>query len=192
MAKSLEGPQEGRLGPRCPVERPDWDTPVMEGGATGRQARPCVAAHGAGWTLRSAAATDIEVIAELRATVMRADLERLGRYDEHRVRQRLRDSFSVRYTSIIMIDRELVGCVTVRPSDGRQWLEHFYLAPHAQGRGLGSAVLRTVLELTDAQGVAVGLNVLRGSAARRLYERHGFVREAEDPIDVFMVRPPGA
>jgi GNAT superfamily N-acetyltransferase len=151
------------------------------------------------WSLRSAVATDVETLAELRATVMRADLERLGRYDEHRVRQRLRDSFSPRHTSIIMIgrdgDRDLAGCVTVRPAsdaDDRLWLEHFYLAPPHQGQGLGSAVLRTVLERTDAQGVTVGLNVLRGSSARRLYERHGFVVEAQDPIDVFMVRPPGA
>ncbi|MFF3512844.1 GNAT family N-acetyltransferase [Streptomyces sp. NPDC002573] len=151
-----------------------------------------MSAHATGWVLRSAVAADIEVIAELRATVMRADLERLGRYDEHRVRQRLRDSFPTQHTSIIMIDRELVGCVALRPAEGRQWLEHFYLAPHRQGRGLGSAVLRTVLERTDAQGMTVGLNVLQGSAARRLYERHEFVVEAQDPIDVFMVRPPGA
>ncbi|MER6138860.1 GNAT family N-acetyltransferase [Streptomyces sparsogenes] len=148
-------------------------------------------AEGTGWTLRTAVAADVEVLAELRATVMRADLERLGRYDEHRVRQRLRDSFSPRHTSIIMIDGELAGCVTLRPAEGRQWLEHFYLGPHHQGRGLGSAVLRTLLDGTDARGETVGLNVLRGSAARRLYERHGFVVEAQDPIDVFMTRPPG-
>ncbi|GGT36496.1 N-acetyltransferase [Streptomyces kurssanovii] len=142
--------------------------------------------------LRPAVAEDVELIAELRATVMRADLERLGRYDEHRVRQRLRDSFSTRHTSVIMIDVELAGCVTVRPAEGRQWLEHFYLAPRHQGRGLGSAVLRTLLDRTDAHGMTVALNVLQGSAARRLYERHGFVVEAQDPIDVFMARPPGA
>lgn len=149
-------------------------------------------AHAVGWVLRPAVAADVEVIAELRATVLRADLERLGRYDEHRVRQRLRDSLSLRHTSVVTIDSDLAGCVTVRPAEGRQWLEHFYLAPHCQGRGLGSAPLRTVLERTDAQGMTVGLNVLRGSAARRLYERHGFVVEAQDPIDLFMVRMPGA
>jgi GNAT superfamily N-acetyltransferase len=171
----------------------------MDAGVMGSGTRSDVAvpagsksAHAAGWVLRSAVAADIEVIAELRATVMRADLERLGRYDEHRVRHRLRDSFSPQHTSIIMIDRELAGCVTVRPAGGRQWLEHFYLAPRYQGRGIGAAVLRTVLERTDAQGMTVSLNVLQGSAARRLYERHGFVEEAQDPIDVFMVRPPGA
>ena len=142
------------------------------------------------WALRAVATTDIEPLADLRAMVMRPDLERLGRYDEHRVRQRLRDSLSPQHTSIILVDGEFAGSITLRPSDDRQWLEHFYLAPHCQGRGLGSAILRSILEQTDAQGATVSLNVLQGSAARGLYERHGFVMEAEDPVDVFMVRPP--
>jgi GNAT superfamily N-acetyltransferase len=147
-------------------------------------------AQASDWALRAVATTDIEPLADLRAIVMRPDLERLGRYDEHRVRQRLRDSLSPRHTSIILVDGEFAGSITLRPTTARQWLEHFYLAPHCQGRGLGSAILRSILEQTDAQGATVGLNVLQGSAARRLYERHGFVMESEDPVDVFMVRPP--
>nr|WSX54847.1 GNAT family N-acetyltransferase [Streptomyces sp. NBC_00974] len=141
--------------------------------------------------MRSTEPADVEVIAELRAVVMREDLERLGRFDEHRVRQRLRDSLSPQYTSVIERDGEPAGCVTVRPAREGQWLEHFYLAPGHQGRGLGSAVLRAVLARADARGLTVRLNVLQGSAAQRLYERHGFVVETQDPIDVFMVRPPG-
>lgn len=144
------------------------------------------------WALRSAGPADVETIAELRATVMRPDLERLGRFDEHRVRQRLRDSFSPRHTSVIVADGTFAGCVTVRPAEDGRWLEHFYLAPALQGRGLGTAVLRTLLERTDADGAPVRLNVLRGSAAQRLYERHGFTVEARDPIDVRMVRRSGA
>jgi len=144
------------------------------------------------WTLRPAEPADIEEIAELRATVMRPDLERLGRFDEHRVRQRLRDSFSSQYTSVVVADGAFAGCVTVRPAEDGRWLEHFYLAPSLQGRGLGSAVLRTLLKRIDADGVLLRLNVLQGSAARRLYERHGFTVEAQDPIDVLMVRQPGA
>ncbi|MEV7780613.1 GNAT family N-acetyltransferase [Kitasatospora sp. NPDC088351] len=145
------------------------------------------------WTLRTAEAADVEPVAELRAVVMRPDLERLGRYDEDRVRRRLRDSFSTRYTSIVLVDGEFAGCVTVRPAEqGGRLLEHFYLAPHHQGRGLGSAVLRTVLAAADAAGEPVRLDVLRGSAARRLYERHGFALESEDPVDVRLVRPAGS
>ncbi|MEU7899234.1 GNAT family N-acetyltransferase [Nonomuraea sp. NPDC049152] len=143
------------------------------------------------WELRSAEAADVEAIAELRATVMRPDLERLGRFDEHRVRQRLRDSFSPQHTSVIVAAGAFAGSVTVRPAEDGRWLEHFYLAPGLQGRGIGSAVLRTLLKRIDADGVFVRLNVLQGCAARRLYERHGFTVEAQDPIDVFMVRRPG-
>jgi GNAT superfamily N-acetyltransferase len=141
-----------------------------------------------GWALRSASLDDVEMIAELRAVVMRPDLERLGRFDEHRVRQRLRDSFSPQHTSIILADDVFAGCITLRPAEDGQWLEHFYLDPGIQGRGLGSAVLRTLLERADADGVPVRLNVLQGSAARRLYERHGFTVEDQDPIDIYMVR----
>ena len=142
--------------------------------------------------MRPAEPADVEEIAELRAIVMRPDLERLGRFDEHRVRQRLRNSFSPQHTSVILADGAFAGCVALRPAEDGHWLEHFYLAPGVQGRGLGSAVLRTLLERTDAGGVLVRLNVLQGSAARRLYERHGFTAEVQDPIDVFMVRQPGA
>ncbi|MFD8542990.1 GNAT family N-acetyltransferase [Streptomyces sp. NPDC059649] len=145
-----------------------------------------------GWALRSAEPADVEAIAELRATVMRPDLERLGRFDEHRVRQRLRDSFSPRHTSVIVADGAFAGSVTVRPAEDGRWLEHFYLAPALQGQGLGSAVLRTLLKRIDAEGALVRLNVLQGSAARRLYERHGFTVTTEDPIDVYMVRRPDA
>jgi GNAT superfamily N-acetyltransferase len=144
------------------------------------------------WAVRPAEPADVEAIAELRAMVMRPDLERLGRFDEHRVRQRLRDSFSNQYTSVVLAGGAFAGCVTLRPAGDGQWLEHFYLAPGVQGRGLGSAVLRTLLDRTDADGLPVRLNVLQGSAARRLYERHGFTVEAQDPIDIFMVRLPGA
>ncbi|MFC1439593.1 GNAT family N-acetyltransferase [Streptacidiphilus sp. N1-10] len=144
------------------------------------------------WTLRPATPADVETIAELRAAVMRRDLERLGRFDEHRVRQRFRDSFAPEHTSVILAGKAFAGCVTLRPVPDGQWLESFYLDPAVQGRGLGSAVLRTLLERTDADGVPVRLQVLQGSAARRLYERHGFTVEDQDPVDVLMVRQPPA
>ncbi|WP_338897661.1 GNAT family N-acetyltransferase [Streptomyces sp. TG1A-60] len=143
-------------------------------------------------TLRPACPTDVEPVAELRALVMRPDLERLGRYDEHRVRRRLRDAFDPAHTWIIEVGGTFAGCVALRPRADAHWLEHFYLAPHLQGTGIGTAVLRDLLTRCDRHGTLVRLNVLQGSPARRLYERHGFTRETEDPVDVFMVRQPGA
>ncbi|TQJ86300.1 GNAT family N-acetyltransferase [Streptomyces sp. SLBN-31] len=142
------------------------------------------------WDIRSATWADLEPVVELRAVVMRPHLERLGRYDEHRVRQRLRDGFEPAHTSIIEVDGAFAGCVALRPAEDAHWLEHFLLDPPLQGRGIGSAVLRELLGRCDRAGVPVRLNVLQGSPARRLYERFGFEPQSEDPVDVFMLRAP--
>ncbi|MDX2545218.1 GNAT family N-acetyltransferase [Streptomyces sp. WI04-05B] len=148
----------------------------------------------ADWKIRPATTADIEPVAELRAVVMRADLERLGRFDEQRVRQRFRDAFDAAHTWAIEVGGEFAGCVALRPAEEAQghvqWLEHFYLDPRLQGAGIGAGVLRELLERCDDEGTPVRLNVLRGSPARRLYERHGFRVESEDAVDVFMVRMP--
>ncbi|MFE7834713.1 GNAT family N-acetyltransferase [Streptomyces sp. NPDC057474] len=145
----------------------------------------------ADWNIRPALATDVEPIAELRAVVMRPDLERLGRYDPHRVRQRFRDSFDPAHAWIIEVGGIFAGCVALRPTAEAHWLEHFFLAPHLQGTGIGTAVLHDLLDRCDRTAVPVRLNVLQGSPARRLYERLGFRLETEDPVDVIMVRAPG-
>jgi len=144
----------------------------------------------ADWEMRPASVADVEAVAELRAVVMRPDLERLGRYDEQRVRQRLRDEFAPAHTWVIEVGGAFAGCVALRPAADAHWLQHFYLAPHLQGSGVGAAVLRGLLEQCDRDGAVVRLNVLQGSPARRLYERYGFTVETEDPVDVFMVREP--
>ncbi|KQQ66175.1 acetyltransferase [Microbacterium sp. Leaf320] len=139
------------------------------------------------WSLRASSPSDAPWMAELRAIVMRPDLERLGRYDPVRVRQRFLDAFAPENTRVIVMDGEDVGLIAVRGEPDAVWIEHFYLAPGSQGRGLGSAVLADVLlERSDGDERPFRLNVLQGSAARRLYERHGFVLESEDAVDVFL------
>lgn len=135
-------------------------------------------------TLRNSIPEDIEWLVELRAQVLRADLERLGRFDAVRVRRRMRDAFAPEHTRVVVVDGCDRGSITVRPDVDTRWIEHFYLAPDVQGRGIGSTVLRTVL--SGSHTGTTRLNVLQGSPARRLYERHGFVVDTEDDVDVFM------
>jgi hypothetical protein len=63
----------------------------------------------ADWVMRPAVTLDVEPMAELRAVVLRADLERLGRYDEQRVRQRLRDGFNPAHIWVTEMSRTGVG-----------------------------------------------------------------------------------
>lgn len=138
------------------------------------------------WTLRVSSREDAGWMAELRAVVLRSDLERLGRFEESRVRSRFLGVFEPRFTRVIVVDSKDVGLVAVRPEDGSIWIEHFYLHPEYQGQGVGSGVLAAILRENVGSDGLIRLNVLRGSSARRLYERFGFVVEHEDAVDIFM------
>ncbi|MET0977217.1 MAG: GNAT family N-acetyltransferase [Paeniglutamicibacter terrestris] len=136
--------------------------------------------------LRAATESDAQWIAELRAVVLKNDLERLDRYDPVRVRQRFLNEFRPEHTKIITLDGLAAGSLALRPTSDSQWIEHFYIDPQHQGKGLGGSVLADLIR-RHADIRPFRLNVLAGSPAQRLYLRHGFVVDTSDPIDVFMV-----
>lgn len=60
------------------------------------------------------------------------------------------------------------------------WAVHdLYIDPGAQGRGLGTALLRRAMEAAGAAPLRLRC-FARNHAARGFYERRGFVAEAED------------
>lgn len=85
----------------------------------------------------------------------------------------------------------LVGCLTFVPGRMPPYAEHddpeassfryFGVAPDAQGRGVGEAMVRRVIDETRAHGRSrVFIHTIPAMhAARRLYERLGFVRAPE-------------
>jgi GNAT superfamily N-acetyltransferase len=96
----------------------------------------------------------------------------------------MRLGFRPDWTRIVVVDRADVGSITTRPEGSTRWIEHFYVTASVQGKGVGSIVLERVLAETHVGDTK--LNVLQRSAARRLYERYGFVSDQEDEVDVFM------
>ncbi|WP_430868161.1 GNAT family N-acetyltransferase [Demequina aurantiaca] len=145
-------------------------------------------------SLRACSDNDLEWIVELRAVVLRADLERVGRFDPIRVRQWMRNGFRAADTQVIVLDGADIGSIAVRRETDARWLEYFYIAPEFQGMGFGSQVLEQVLAAQESSPLR--LNVLRGSRAQRLYERHHFTLDPEvdtDDVHLHMTyRPPGS
>ena len=140
--------------------------------------------------MRAAVPADVDLVAGLKERVLRQDLERLVGWDPARSRARVVEHFSTAHTRMIVVDGAVAGTITLRSDEDALWLEMFYLEAAHQGRGIGTAVLRAVLAETSPER-ELRLQVLVGSAAQRLYERHGFVAEHEDGVDVWMRRVPG-
>ncbi len=135
-----------------------------------------------------ASESDFERLLDLRIRVMREHLERIGRYDPERARQRFRSGFEPRHMRLIEVDGAFAGCVTLKPRGDHFEIEHFYVEPGRQGHGLGAEVLDRLFVEADAAGLSIRLGVLKQSPAIRFYERHGFVRTHEDEWDVYCER----
>ncbi len=142
-----------------------------------------------GLQLTPAGEADFEGLLALRMAAMRESLERAGRFDPQRVRERLSRGYLPAYTRNIQQSGELVGFVVVQPREKDWLLDHLYGHPNAQGRGIGSWVLDLVLREADAKGKAVSLTALKHSAANRFYLPHGFALQAEGAWDLYYPRP---
>lgn len=110
----------------------------------------------------------------IRIAAMRESLERIGRFHPQRARDRFLSGFDPARTRHVLLDGQRVGFVVVRPQDDGLLLDHLYVAPQAQGRGVGAAVMAGVLADADARGLPVRVGALRGSDANRFYVRCGF------------------
>lgn len=129
--------------------------------------------------LRRASVEDSEFCFRLHEASMREYVEPIYGWDDEVQRRYHREWFDPSRLSIIEDDEgKAVGVVDVGDAGDHLYLSRIEVLPEAQGRGLGSAVIRGLL----GQGRTVRLHVFSNNArARRLYERLGFIidREAE-------------
>jgi GNAT superfamily N-acetyltransferase len=142
-------------------------------------------------------AADFEELLALRISAMRASLERIGRFDAARARERFRASFNAADTRHIYVDGKLAGFVAAglrqdEHSCRHLYLQHLYICPGRQGSGIGSAVLAILFGEADTLQVPVKVGALRGSDANRFYQRHGFQFTGEEEWDIHYVRYPAS
>ena len=138
---------------------------------------------------RPAAPADAEALVDLRILAMRESLERIGRFDPLRARERFLSGFSPQHTRHILVAGERAGFVVVKPDREALLLDHLYIEPRFQNRGIGAAVLKTVFAEADAGEMPLKVGALRGSDSNRFYVRHGFALVQEDEWDNYYVRP---
>lgn len=135
-------------------------------------------------------ASEAEDLVALRIEAMRESLERVGRFDPQRARNRFLDGFVPANTFHIAVAGERVGFCALRREDGTLHLDHLYVRPQRQGEGIGAAVLSAVFERADREGLAVRVGALKESASNRFYRRHGFAPVGEGEFDVYYARAP--
>ena len=122
---------------------------------------------------------------------MRESLERVGRFDPVRARERFLSGFSPKHTQHVLAGSERVGFFVLKRQEKNLLLDHLYVRPAYQGKGIGAAVLAQVFIESAAAGLPVRVGALRDSDSIRFYVRHGFTLVERGEFDNYYVRPSG-
>ncbi|KAB8044411.1 GNAT family N-acetyltransferase [Janthinobacterium aquaticum] len=132
---------------------------------------------------------DAEALVALRIEAMRDSLQRIGRFDPVRARDRFLSGYVPQHTRHIDSEGKRVGFVVVKPQPDVMLLDHLYIHPAHQGKRIGAAVLARVIEEAAAADLPVRVGALRGSDSNRFYLRHGFGLIEAGEFDHYYLRP---
>lgn len=138
---------------------------------------------------RAAGSDEGARLADLRVRAMQPSLEAAGRFDPDRAHARFLDRFVPAETQVIVRvlpsgSEEILGLFVLRDGTEHLTLESLYLEPHAQGFGIGRAVVSHAKTRASQARTALRVSALRGSPANEFYLSLGFAQIGEEPFDI--------
>ena len=97
-----------------------------------------------------------------------------------------------RKPDIIIYDGRPIG--TIATSDGEDCVEigQFFILPDHQNKGIGTHLLKSILDKADQSGKNVTLRFLKNNPVKSLYIRNSFRIVQTDEILYHMERKPGS
>jgi ribosomal protein S18 acetylase RimI-like enzyme len=127
------------------------------------------------WSLREARADDLDFLLALHEATMREYVERVWGWDDAWQASILRSRFRPERWQIIQSDNQDVGLLVVEDDEDAMRLAEIEILPEWQGRGIGSSIVRWLMQEAARAGKPLTLRVLHvNERARALYERLGF------------------
>jgi ribosomal protein S18 acetylase RimI-like enzyme len=92
---------------------------------------------------------------------------------------------------VIELDGVPIGRLMVSRHQPAAVLVDIALLPEHRGKGIGSGLIRDLIQQCNREKLPLRLQVLKTNPALRLYERLGFNRTGEDQIYIQMEKLPG-
>jgi ribosomal protein S18 acetylase RimI-like enzyme len=144
-------------------------------------------------TLRFSTVDDIDFLFRLHRTAMQTYVTQTwGAWDEGWQLQHFQQHFDPDHCQIIVLQRQDIGVISVVRQVTGMFLNNIELLPAYQRQGIGTYLIKTLLDEARQKGVVLTLQVLKVNPASRLYERLGFVMSGETVTHYQMSAMPSA
>jgi GNAT superfamily N-acetyltransferase len=154
---------------------------------------------GAAVTLRPATERDRPFMLRVFASIREPELEASGLpceqwapFIEHQFEAQNQAYAKYPKTSfeVVLLDDKPAGRLIVARWPEELRVVDIALLPEHRGRGIGGALMHTLVAEADERGVKASIHVERFNPAQRLYTRLGFRSVAETGVYLLLERPP--
>ena len=143
------------------------------------------------YSLRQTTVEDYDFLYRLHAATIREYVEETWGWQEEWQQEYFARKFDPENRQIIRIDDQDAGVIMIERRDEELFIGLIEILPKFQGHGIGSTLIRHVIQTAHADGLPVTLQVLKtNTPARRLYERLGFVITQEEKYRFQMICSP--
>lgn len=137
--------------------------------------------------LRGAAADDREPLFRLYRRVMQPFIAEIWGWDAHWQARDFAEHFQTANITVAEADGTLAGYVHAEREPEFVFIRMLLVAPAHRGLGLGTRLLRVVLDTKAPQSAVARLQVFKiNHTAKRFYERRGFQVAEETPTSWVM------
>lgn len=126
------------------------------------------------FTLRQARPDEFGFAEAIYINAMRPLMEQLDAWNEPLRRAAIRRSFKAADSQIIALEGRDIGWTQVTERDADYNLAQIQILPECCGLGIGTRIIRDLLDKARAGGRTVSLSAVRTNRAIGLYQRLGF------------------
>jgi ribosomal protein S18 acetylase RimI-like enzyme len=124
--------------------------------------------------LRPATNEDYDFLFSLHRETLKDYVDATWGWEENWQQEYFREHFTPAEIDIIQFKGEDIGCLSVRDEGDHLFLAYIAVLPNFQRQGIGTRLIKGVMDEAEEKAVPVTLRVLRVNPARALYEHLGF------------------
>lgn len=128
------------------------------------------------YELRAVTPNDYDFIYDVKTTTLKPHVELVWGWDEASQKKYLEESFGLETQLIIMHEGNDIGVLELNELKQRLEVVELEILPPYQGKGIGTNILRDLIDEYTNKGKRVGIGCFKiNIRAKALYERLGFM-----------------
>ncbi|MEL7834668.1 GNAT family N-acetyltransferase [Fodinibius sp. Rm-B-1B1-1] len=139
-------------------------------------------------TLRQAKEEDYEFLWNLHKTTMKSYVDETWGWDEEFQEKYFSNRFEANNIQLIILDDTTIGAIEIQDRENELFVASFEIAPQFQNKGIGSTILKRIINTSDNKQKSLKLQVLKVNPAKRFYKQFGFETVDETKTHFIMKR----